>query len=151
MLDCEGPIVKALQNLVTQYDEIYFTWDEELYDEDRDDWTSSRWAALLDNVMKAPKDRLLQMQKCILPSLQQQRADLLESLNIADPPRDPGPRYLDALTEIQPTLVLKLARPEPFLPVSPVPCPARTCPVKSIASSYSPRDHITTRPHFVSN
>ncbi|KAI9620154.1 hypothetical protein KEM48_008271 [Puccinia striiformis f. sp. tritici PST-130] len=98
MLDCEGPIVKALQNLVTQYDEIYFTWDEELYDEDRDDWTSSRWAALLDNVMKAPKDRLLQMQKCILPSLQQQRADLLESLNIADPPRDPGPRYLDALT-----------------------------------------------------
>ncbi|POW11216.1 hypothetical protein PSTT_05417, partial [Puccinia striiformis] len=91
------PIVKALQNLVTQYDEIYSTWDEELYDEDCDNWTSSRWAALLDNVIKTPKDRLLQMQKCILPSLQQQLADLFNSLNIADPPRDPKPRYLDAL------------------------------------------------------
>ncbi|KAA1087400.1 hypothetical protein PGT21_030726 [Puccinia graminis f. sp. tritici] len=64
---------------------------------DHDDVRLGRWKGLSPDKIKDQKALLLQLETRILPSLKHQLADLLKSLDLADPSKEPRPNLLDVL------------------------------------------------------
>ncbi|POV96995.1 hypothetical protein PSHT_14821 [Puccinia striiformis] len=101
--DTTALILKALGSLAKRYDEIDLDADSRelpLSPDSDVDYTNDRFGrleALSLDELNALQELLIQMQRCFLPSLQQQITELLQSLDVADLERSPKPKVLDPL------------------------------------------------------
>ncbi|KAI9605061.1 hypothetical protein H4Q26_003032 [Puccinia striiformis f. sp. tritici PST-130] len=101
--DTTALILKALGSLAKRYDEIDLDADSRelpLSPDPDVDYTNDRFGrleALSLDELNALQELLIQMQTCLLPSLQQQITELLQSLDVADLENSPMPKVLDPL------------------------------------------------------
>ncbi|KAA1120856.1 hypothetical protein PGTUg99_026611 [Puccinia graminis f. sp. tritici] len=113
MLDCEtsanettvGLVVKALENMATRYHmvDLLAAHREPVLEDDDMVWVHDNWKYARQESLSTDELNTLNALLCrgvqtnFLPSLQQQLADLLGSLDLANLPNEPKPKLKDSL------------------------------------------------------